>query len=154
MAGIAKELGGFTPQQAAESLAFGANYSQATVRLESFVGSRGYYDWSGKSLKLIGENVVWAIEVEYDPDNENTLQKTAALIAKYSGFLAEHGLNDDRAQAEMLLTAADIEVARSRRNKREHRGDQYYQAQLLEFRNIRQGVYNIVQKVSPRSPSI
>ncbi|MBI2405807.1 hypothetical protein HYV21_02035 [Candidatus Microgenomates bacterium] len=146
------ELFSPTPESIAQQLAFPADYSQARLRLKFFTDAYQFRDFYGEGRLnpiQIGEALVEQIDAYYDPEEENTLEITAALIARYPDFLATHGLAGDEAKYAMLLTATQIEIDRTRRLVRETGGDQYYRTNLRAFQEIKKGLRTMSRKLQP-----
>jgi hypothetical protein len=59
-------------------------------RTQNFTGvSRGYFHWGSNGMALLGDEVVWSVELEYRPKRATTLIRPLdpAKIFTEAGFL-------------------------------------------------------------------
>lgn len=126
----------------AAKLAFPEDWVGATARMNDFIKFCGYKTFPG------GYGLVERIEGGYDPENETTLEMTAALIARRGDFLLRRGVQSESTRYQMMKTAVDMEVDRKRRQLKESPQDSYYAAELDGIMVIQRGLRSLVRRTA------
>lgn len=143
-----------TPRLIAERLAFPADYYHATKRLDRFIRDYNHRDFQGygdlvwsrrEAVDPVrqAQGLVATIDSFYDPENENTLERVAALVARHPTFLRRHGISGDEVIQGMLFTATEREIDRAKGRVKESHGASYYKENLRALRAIERGIKSL-----------
>ena len=99
-------------REIARPLAFSDSWPATEKRLDAFTDK--FQSPLEGPQQYIGLQIVEALEEHYEPNLENTLERTAALIVRRRDFLERVGITDNRAIFGMLRRATLHEVNRNR----------------------------------------